>query len=1007
MIMAEEPTERTYAAELAKAIAIIGESLGFDAEVEKKTPSGYPDVVIYYKGEPVAVIEIKKPEVSLGDPKLNEQALRYAEWYRRNKGVKLYGIHNMRYLKLFKYVTKQEKQVTLLDYINETVSGWVPVSDFPFKIMPWVTSIEEYKHITTHAEAKRNLEKFLLSLKEILEGKTLDLSKEVIDTLRTLIEKAASNGVAQFEYVYNRDAKVKELVNRWFGERGFEKPKNTNEFRNFLKLLLKEQIYTFTMKLLFYLVLQSIDADMAAKLQESIKPIEDAKDPGFFKKIADTLFAYAIERTGDFEEIFGINTVDRLPFMSASLPQLKEIVRYLNQIKWSDISIDVIGKIFEGLIYEERRHLLGQHYTDTKIVDLILAGVFKEHGKPDKLLDPACGSGTFLVRALNYWKIMYSTELDRLKMPIYEYVEGVDIDRLASMLAKINLYIQALEKIKAGYKYIPKIHHHDFFKINLSSDYAYVVTNPPYTKQVEMALAFYDKQYKENLLNHVKDIENWDERASIYAYFLVRGGKLLRENGRLGFIVENSWLNAEYGIPLKKWLFKNFTVEYVIESLVERWFEDAAVITNIIIAEKTVRSNYDVRFVFLKKKLNELIGAPPPANDFIANEQYYRKIMELYHGFDSCKPAENSELMICENEGYRVVTVKRNFIEKIEAKIGRLGVLRGPKLYLKLIENLVNSEDSRLILLGEIIDVRRGLTTNADDIFYLPSKYWEYVRETQTDLVIRKNIPPVTTLTISKKYLRRLITPRHVESSTYEIKSLPTLRRDDYVIWVDDVNNVTDEGMKEYLAWVENFVKEEYETSNGRKFSALYNKIVKHSNWTKLADTSGGLLIFRKGIHRNYGVLLNRTVDTQFHQRLYIGYAKESVSPEVLFAVVNSVITYMGMELIGQTSLGEGVLDIKTADYERIPIVNPIWLEKHLRMTGKYSEFLGTVNKLLNLRPTDIEIEAKKPERLEMEKFVLGSLGFSEDNIKDLYRELIELVKFRTERAKSVRQGYL
>jgi len=356
MVMAEEPTERTYAAELAKTVAIVGGSLGFDAEAEKKTPSGYPDVVIYYKGEPVAVIEIKRPEVPLSDPKLNEQALRYAEWYRRNKGVKLYGIHNMRYLKLFRYVTRQEKQATLLDYVKGAVSGWVPVSDFPFKIMPWIASIEEYKHITAHAEAKRNLEKFLLSLKEILEGKTLDLSKEVVDTLRTLIEKAASNGVAQFEYAYKKDAEVKELVDKWFGERGFEKPRNTNEFRNFLKLLLKEQIYTFTMKLLFYLVLQSIDADMAAKLQESIKPIEDAKDPKFFKKIADTLFDYAIGKTGDFEEIFGVNTIDRLPFVPASLPQLKEIVRYLNQIKWSDISIDVIGKIFEGLIYQERRH---------------------------------------------------------------------------------------------------------------------------------------------------------------------------------------------------------------------------------------------------------------------------------------------------------------------------------------------------------------------------------------------------------------------------------------------------------------------------------------------------------------------------------------------------------------------------------------------------------------------------------------------------------------------------
>ena len=377
--MAEEATERTYAAELAKMITIIGESIGFDAEIEKKTPSGYPDIIIYYRGEPIAVIEVKKPEIPLSDPKLNEQALRYAEWYRKNKGVRLYGIHNMRYLKLFRYITKpRKKQITLLDYIKGATSGWVPVSDFPFKIMPWVSSIRDYKYIRTYREARENLKRFLLNLKEILEGKTLDLSKEVIDTIKNLIEEGASRGIMQFENLYKRNAKVRKLVDSWFDERGFKRPRNTNEFRSLLRLLLKEQIYTFTMKLLFYLVLQSIDTDMAAKLRESIKPIEDATETEMFKNIADMLFNYAIKRTGDFEEIFGINTVDRLPFVSALLPQLKEIIRYLNQVKWSDISIDVIGRIFEGLIYEERRHLLGQHYTDTKIVDLILTGVFRD-----------------------------------------------------------------------------------------------------------------------------------------------------------------------------------------------------------------------------------------------------------------------------------------------------------------------------------------------------------------------------------------------------------------------------------------------------------------------------------------------------------------------------------------------------------------------------------------------------------------------------------------------------
>lgn len=999
--MTEKPTERTYAAELAKMITIIGGSMGFDSEVEKKTPSGYPDVIIYHKGEPVAVIEIKKPEIPLSDPKLNEQALRYAEWYRKNKNVRLYGIHNMRYLKLFRYVTKQGNQITLLDYFKGAVSGWVPVSDFPFKIMPWVTSIEDYKHIRTHNEARRNLEKFLLTLKDILEGKTLDLSQEVIETLRTLIEKGASNGVAQLENLYRKNTEVRKLIDEWFGERGLKKPKNTTELRNFLKLLLKEQIYTFTMKLLFYLVLQSIDADMAAKLQESIKPIESANDPQFFKSISDTLFKYAIERTGDFEEVFGSNTVDKLPFMPASLPQLKEIVRYLNQIRWSDIRVDVIGRIFEGLIYEERRHLLGQHYTDTKVVDLILTGVFKEGGKPDKLLDPSCGSGTFLVRALNYWKIMHAIDVSKSRIPIYEYVEGVDIDRLASMLAKINLYIQALEEIKRGYRYVPKIYHGDFFKINLDSDFMYVTTNPPYTRQEEMSMAFYDKNYKEKLREVVSDIDGWSEKASIYAYFLIKGGKLLRENGKLGFIVENSWLNAEYGKALKKWLFSNFHVKYIIESLVERWFKDAAIITNIIIAERSKDPNYTTRFVFLKKPLSELIGEPPPASDFIANERYYEEIRTLYDKADKCNPRNNRMYSICESGEVRIVSLSKNLIDMIEDKIGKLGIVRGPRKYLDLIIRFIEGKDDRIIKMGDLLEIRRGLTTNANEIFYLPSKYWRYHSDDERYLVLKGNNKVIK---ISKVYLRRLIRPAHLKDTTYGITELPTLKKEDYVLWIEDINKVTDPGALEYIEWAENLIREEYELNS--RFPTIYTRL-SSSTWLRLPDVSGGILIFRNAVYKNYSIWLNQVKNAQVDLRLYIGYLhdtyRDKVAPQTLFAVANSVITYIGMELMGRTNLGAGALDIKIIDYERIPIVNPLWLEEHLKKTSKYNSFINVVNKLLTLKPTDIEAEAKRPERLEMEKFVLGPLGFSDEDIRELYRELVELVKLRTERAKSIK----
>ena len=159
----DKPTEDTYSAEL---IAVIKQYLGrlhFDAEFNRSSPSGKPDVLIYYRGKPVAVLENKIPVIRLSDPKLNKQAIRYAKWYKENRNVKFYGIHNLKYLKLLKYAPRSTTQTTIDEYVNPQESNWVPISEFPFQIMPWVNSIEDFKQISNNKKARENLINFFLN----------------------------------------------------------------------------------------------------------------------------------------------------------------------------------------------------------------------------------------------------------------------------------------------------------------------------------------------------------------------------------------------------------------------------------------------------------------------------------------------------------------------------------------------------------------------------------------------------------------------------------------------------------------------------------------------------------------------------------------------------------------------------------------------------------------------------------------------------------------------------
>ena len=108
------------------------------------------------------------------------------------------------------------------------------------------------------------------------------------------------------------------------------------------------------------------------------------------------------------------------------------------------------------------------------------------------------------------------------------------------------------------------------------------------------------------------------------------------------------------------------------------------------------------------------------------------------------------------------------------------------------------------------------------------------------------------------------------------------------------------------------------------------------------------------------------------------------------------------MELIGRNNLGEGVLDVKISDYNKIPVVNPLWLEEYLKNNGKLVEFLSIIDNLLDTIPRNIEDEYTNEQRFKMDLMILAPLGFNKKGVQKLYIDLIELVSLREARAKNI-----
>ncbi|MGH9454989.1 MAG: N-6 DNA methylase, partial [Terriglobia bacterium] len=115
----------------------------------------------------------------------------------------------------------------------------------------------------------------------------------------------------------------------------------------------------------------------------------------------------------------------------------------------AELSEDVLKGLYERLVDPKDRHDLGEYYTPDWLAAKVVRECLEE--KPDaSVLDPACGSGTFLYQAILFKRDALGDSAKTLKH-IEANVCGMDIHPLAVIVAKTT-YLLALGKLVAGRK---------------------------------------------------------------------------------------------------------------------------------------------------------------------------------------------------------------------------------------------------------------------------------------------------------------------------------------------------------------------------------------------------------------------------------------------------------------------------------------------------------------------------------------------------------------------------
>lgn len=175
---------------------------------------------------------------------------------------------------------------------------------------------------------------------------------------------------------------------------------------------------------------------------------------------------------------------------------------------------DILGLIYQSFLQEGKKNIIGSYYTPQKIVRNIVKKFDFSNG--ELFLDPCCGSGAFLlcVEASNPNQIF-----------------GVDNDRVAVLISKINLLIKYLD-----YDFCPQVYCLDFLMgqsitqqpFVLEKEFDYIATNPPWGAMSD---------------NH--GFTHIISSKETFSYFFVKSFNQLKDSGVIRFLFPEAILNIK------------------------------------------------------------------------------------------------------------------------------------------------------------------------------------------------------------------------------------------------------------------------------------------------------------------------------------------------------------------------------------------------------------------------------------------------------------------------------
>ena len=545
--------------------------------------SGRPDHTFKINGIIQFYLESKKFNEDLDNEKFSFQTINYS-W---NTGVTYAVLTDFEGIKVF-----NAQRIDKTELMDKLV--------FELSHDKYITDFETLWHLSKESFQKKTLDEYAEKI-----GK-----KEKSIQIATVIKKI------------NEDIQdCREWLTKEF--------KSWNEKLNLSKDVIDEGVQKLLDRLIFLRVAEDREVEPNI-LKNLLREAEKSKSYKPFQAMS-VIFR-------ELDKIYNSNLFSPHPFESWEIVDNKGFENIINRLygkkgqyeyNFKEMPADVLGTVYENYLnYKltqskkgvnvekdvKKRKEQGIFYTPTFVVDYIVKNALKPvldncksiaDLKKIKVLDPACGSGSFLIRALEAIAEKYrefGVDGSVKRQIILENLFGVDLDMQAVEIARLNLLINSLDTKEP----LPPLDKNIKNRNSLTCDYKeefpevfkqggfdVIIGNPPYIKEFVNKDAF----------DGLHDSPYYQGKMDLWTMFACISIDLLKNNGVMGFIAPNNWVTNAGASIMRNKILTDGELKTFIDFGDYKVFQQAGIQTMIYIFEKQKPSKkYEIDYLKISDK---------------------------------------------------------------------------------------------------------------------------------------------------------------------------------------------------------------------------------------------------------------------------------------------------------------------------------------------------------------------------------------------------------------------